>query len=194
MKNFRQGLNFNSTIGLKEINEPLLKKASDIIDEHIKFLNEYAIEKNLTLFSWWYGEFFEKFIQRVYGLGAIIQINVEMTAEQINEDEEAMLGFTKDEDIWYEHIDFNEWSVNKIQREAEKVNKKLRSTISEVMPFVTRYLEYATLRIGKELGFKKVVFIKKGSRFKTITQKDIDALKTNKIEKMYNVNKARIAN
>ena len=192
MENFRKGLNFNTTIGINKIDEPLLKKANDIIDEHIKCLNEYAIDKNLTLFSWWYGEFFEKYIQRVKGLGAIIQINVEMTAERINEDEEIMLGFTKDENIWYEHIDFNEWSINKIQREAEKTNKKLRSTISEVMPFVTRYLEYATLRIGKELGFKKVIFTKKGSRFKNITQTDIDALKTNIIEKMYNINKARI--
>lgn len=194
MENFRKGLNFNTTIGINKIDENLLKQANDIIDEHIKFLNEYAIEKNLTLFSWWYGEFFEKYIQRVKGLGAIIQINVEMTADRINEDDEIMLGFTKDENIWYEHIDFNEWSVNKIQREAEKVNKKLRSTISEVMPFATRYLKYATLRIGNELGFKKVVFTKKGSRFKNITQKDIDALKTNKIEQMYTVNKARIKN
>ena len=194
MENFRKGLNFNTTIGINKIDENLLKQANDIIDEHIKFLNEYAIEKNLTLFSWWYGEFFEKYIQRVKGLGAIIQINVEMTTDRINEDDEIMLGFTKDENIWYEHIDFNEWSVNKIQREAEKVNKKLRSTISEVMPFATRYLEYATLRIGKELGFKKVVFTKKGSRFKNITQTDIDALKTNKIEQMYTVNKARIKN
>lgn len=192
MENFRKGLNFNSTIGLNKIDEHLLKQANDIIDEHIKFLNDYAIEKNLTLFSWWYGEFFEKYIQRVKGLGAIIQINVELTAERINEDEETMLGFTKDENIWYEHIDFNEWSISKIQREAEKTNKKLRNTISEVMTFVTRYLEYATLRIGKELGFKKVIFTKKGSRFKNITQTDIDALKTNIIEKMYNINKARI--
>ena len=84
MENFKKGLNFNTTIGINKIDEPLLKKANDIIDEHIKCLNEYAIDKNLTLFSWWYGEFFEKYIQRVKGLGAIIQINVEMTADRIN--------------------------------------------------------------------------------------------------------------